>query len=49
MIFGADAAANEKVLCDVSKYERTAFAIDVDALSASAIRRRRTGAEVVYG
>ena len=31
-IFGQNSSADEKVLCDVSNCERTAFAIDMDTL-----------------
>ena len=48
-LFCANIAADEEVLCDVPKYERTAFAIDLDTLSPLAVCGKRTGKAVVYG
>ena len=36
-LFCADVAADEEILCHIPKYERTAFAIDLDALPPFAV------------
>ena len=47
MVFCLEITEDEEILYPVPKYERTAFAIDLNALPAPSISRKRTGTAMV--